>query len=283
MKVLPFTIPKPQRDSLIIQEDKEASFYALLHQHEEFQLSYVKEGKGTIIAGDVVNWYEPGDVFVLGSNLPHVFKSDPIKSDHSHMLTVFFTEYAFGQDFFKTEELKDLHSFFEKAASGFKIERASTKITSIFDSLPSASKLERFILFMELLKTLNNTTSRPLSSFNLAKKYTDNEGRRMSAVFEYTINNFRKDIPLEVIAEKAAMTKNAFCKYFKKRTRKTYVTFLNEIRVEEACQLLRSKKEWSIAEVAEHAGFNNMSNFNRIFKSIKNQTPRAFKKLSQEI
>ena len=76
MKVLPFTIPKSKRDSLILQEDKGASFYELLHQHEEFQISYIKEGEGTLIVGDSVNFYSEGDIIVLGENIPHVFKSN---------------------------------------------------------------------------------------------------------------------------------------------------------------------------------------------------------------
>ena len=100
----------------------------------------------------------------------------------------------------------------------------------------------------------------------------------MSVVFEYCINNFHKEIKLEAIAAKASMTKNAFCKYFKKRTNKTFITFLNEIRIEEASKRLLSNKELSIAEVAESCGFKNISNFNRKFKQIKGASPRDYKK-----
>jgi len=73
------------------------------------------------------------------------------------------------------------------------------------------------------------------------------------------------------------MTKNAFCKYFKKRTNKTYVTFLNELRIEEACKLLQAKNEFTIAEIAEFTGFQNISNFNRKFKQLIKKTPKEYK------
>ena len=120
MKVLPFTIPKPKRDSLILQENFEPEFYGLLHQHEEFQISYIIAGAGTLIVGDSIHNYEEGDIFIFDENLPHVFKSDSSKIDFSHMKTVFFTKAAFGRDFFEIEELKPLLSFFKKAENGFK-------------------------------------------------------------------------------------------------------------------------------------------------------------------
>jgi len=279
MKVLPFTIPKPKRDSLILQEDKGASFYASLHQHEELQISYIKQGEGTLLVGDTVSFYKAGDIIVLGENLPHVFKSDVVKSDVSIMLSIFFTKHSFGSTFFDTEELKSLRSFFKKAENGFKISNINSSISSPFEKLYAQSKLDRFITFFTLLKGINKQSYESLSSFVSTKKYNDAEGKRMSAVFEYTINNYQREISLAVIAREAAMTKNAFCKYFKKRTNKTYVTFLNELRIEEACKMLQTQQELSVAEVAESSGFQNISNFNRKFKGLKGKTPREYRKV----
>jgi len=276
MKVLPFTIPKPKRDALILQDDKQQSFYEFLHQHDEFQISLIVNGQGTLIVGDTVGFYKTGDVIVLAGNLPHVFKSNITSTKKSHMFSVFFTETSFGEGFFDTEELKSLTSFFQKAENGFKVSSPGEKIIIIFQKLQKASKLDRFILFVKLLKQINNAKYEVLSSFISEKKYTDNEGQRMGAVFQYTMTYFREKISLEEIAREAAMTTNAFCKYFKKRTRKTYITFLNELRIEEACKLLREEAEMSIAEIAENSGFQNISNFNRKFKQLKLMTPREY-------
>lgn len=277
MKVLPFTIPKHKRDAIQVQEDKGDLFYELLHQHDEIQISLIVKGRGSMIVGDTINSYQENNIIVLGENIPHVFKSDPDKSKHSHMLSIFFTKQSFGESFFNTEELTSLASFFKRAENGFIISSESDSLKKLFLKIYNATKIDRFILFFQLLKELNTTKFKSLSSFVSLKKYSDNEGRRMSAVFEYTINNFQKEISLEDISHEAAMTKNAFCKYFKKRTNKTYVTFLNELRIEEACKLLQSKNELTVAEIAELTGFQNISNFNRKFKKLIDKTPKAYR------
>ena len=198
------------------------------------------------------------------------------------MLTLFFTRASFGEGLFDIEELRSLKSFFNSSENGFMVRTNRTMIGDIILDIHKAPKIDRFIKFFQVLKLINSSNKNSLSTFVSSKKYSDNEGRRMSAVYEYTINNFQKEIRLDTIAEQAAMTKNAFCKYFKKRTNKTYVTFLNEIRIEESCNLIQINKELSIAEIAEFSGFQNISNFNRKFKQYKGLTPREYKKtLSQ--
>jgi len=276
MKALSFTIPKSKKDAILLQEDLGDRFYEQFHQHEEIQLSWIKHGSGKLIVGDSVSPYEKDAIVVLGGNVPHVFKSDRSQVGPSHMLTIFFTEASFGPQFFETEELRRLRSFFTKAGSGFQLEGQHKAIEELFEQLFTVSKLDRFILFIQLLKQINNKKFELLSRFP-SKKYSDNDGKRMSAVYEFTINNFKEEISLGTIAKEAAMTKNAFCKYFKKRTRKTYVEFLNELRIEEACRLLQQEHEMPIAQVAEASGFQNISNFNRTFKKSKQQTPRNYR------
>ena len=95
MKVLPFKIPKPEQNAIVFQIDHDEIFYDKLHQHEEIQLSLIVEGEGTLIVGDTINHYSKDDILVIGSNLPHVFKSDVNASKVSHMLTLFFTKSSF--------------------------------------------------------------------------------------------------------------------------------------------------------------------------------------------
>ncbi len=276
MQVLPFKIPKPIHKNLIIQEDTGNRFYSQLHQHEEIQISIILKGEGTLLVGDGITHYKKNDVFVIGSNLPHVFRSENTTKESSHMISVFFKHNSFGDSFFDLEELKASASFFKTSVLGFKVLNPSVLKAKIL-TLQTATGLQLFISFLELLQQLNSSKKELLSSFSFEKKYTDNEGKRMRLVFEYTMNNYTQNITLDTIAKEAAMTKNAFCKYFKKRTNKTYVTFLNEIRIAHACKLLAQQKEFSIAEVSEKSGFNNISNFNRAFKNIKKHTPRDWR------
>ncbi len=273
MKVLPFTIPKPNNDALLFQVDKEYIFYDQLHQHAEIQLSYIADGSGTLIVGDAISSYGPGDIIVIDAHLPHVFKSEP-SMKQSLMLSLFFTKESFGTQFFSLGEMKSLDNFFRKARQGFKVSQHT--LHHHFSQLESQNGLNKFINFLTILEQLSNLDSIALSSF-VSKPYTDLEGQRMSAITDYTITHFDQDITLKKIASVANLTPNAFCKYFKKRTNKSYFSFLNELKISRACQLLQSSPDLSIVEIAEMAGFNNLSNFNRQFKRLKNTTPSRFK------
>lgn len=278
MKVLPFKIPKPEKDALFYQEDDGLSFYDKLHQHEEIQISLIISGEGTLIVGDTITYYKKDDILAIGSNIPHIFKSDIEASSRSKMLSLFFTKSSFGNHFFELEELNELRSFFKRAKYGFKITSDKKKLCKLFIKLKDASKLERFIILLKLLEMTSSCNYTSLSSFIYEKKYNDIEGKRMRDVFEYTMNNYTRTISLEKIAGIATMTKNAFCKYFKKRTNKTYFSFLNELRIEHTCKLIYTNSDLSLTEIAFKSGFNNISNFNRQFKFVKKMSPTEFKR-----
>ncbi len=279
MKVLPFKIPKPENKAFIYQEDHELYFYDKLHQHEEIQICLIVNGEGTLVIGDSITDYKSNDVLVIGSNLPHVFKSQINPAEKSYMLSLFFTKKSFGEYFFELEELQELQSFFKRSIHGFKIISSKKRLSNLFLELKTSSKFKRFLLLLELLKIASSSSYKSLSSFIYEKKYSDIEGKRMRDVMEFTMNNYQHDISLNTVASVAAMTKNAFCKYFKKRTNKTYFTFLNELRIEYACKLLNGNQDLSVTEIARLSGFNNISNFNRTFKSLKNKPPLQFKLL----
>lgn len=278
MKVLPFKIPKAQNIGLIYQEDKAQYFYNQLHQHEDIQLCAIIKGEGTLIVGDTINDYKTGDVLIIGSDLPHVFKSDATNIKESFMISLFFTEHSFGKDFFSLDDFKELTSFFKKSMSGFKLLSNQQKIQKRFLSLQNATNLERFIGLFDILRLIERSKNKTLADFVYPKKYSDNEGKRMRDVMDFTIHHYDKNIDLDEISSKANMTPNAFCRYFKQRTNKTYFSFLNELRVEHACKLLTGNKGLSISEIAYQCGFKNLSNFNRKFKEVKNTTPSKYRK-----
>ena len=277
MKVLPFKIPKPEYDALVYQEDMGISFYDKLHQHEEIQISYIINGEGKLIVGDTVNYYKPNDILVIGSYLPHILKSDANVTGKSEMLTLFFTKKAFGNNFFEMEETRALQSFFARATHGFKVISNKEDMAQLFLKLRSAEKLDQFIIMLKLLRSASLCEYQSLSSFIYEKQYSDSEGNRMRNIFEFTMSNFNTNITLEEVSDKANMTKNAFCKYFKKRTNKTYFQFLTELRIEHATKLLLSKNNLTIAEIAYESGFKNISNFNRQFKEIRKGTPSDYR------
>jgi AraC-like DNA-binding protein len=280
MKVFPFKITKTVTESIIYQEDRELMFYNKLHQHEETQISYIEKGEGTLLVGDTLTQYQKGDILVIGSNLPHVFRSDTSIEESSVMLSLFFTNNSFGKDFFELPTFKTIQPFFENCKNGFIIKDSPKKIIKCFKKNKTENELDRFITFLETIKNLNQADKTPLSCYIYDKKITDNEGKRMQNVFEYVMNNYQKNITLEDISSISNMTKNAFCRYFRVRTNKSFFQFLIEIRIEHAGKLLSKKNEFSVLEIAELCGFNNISNFNRKFKEIKKISPLQYRKLN---
>lgn len=280
MKVFPFKIPKPNEEPIIYQEDRELIFYNKLHQHQEIQISFIEKGEGTIFAGDTISNYHEGDILLIGSNLPHVFRSEIIENQTSIMHTLFFTADSFGKDFFQLSTFKSVSPFIENSKNGFIIHDAPKKITKLFKKLRKADNYERFILFLEIVKWFSHSEKELLSNYLYEKKITDNEGKRMQLIFQYVISNFHKNITLEEISSIASMSKNAFCRYFKVRTNKSFFQFLIEIRIERAAKLLVNQNQLSVLEVAELCGFNNISNFNRKFKELKQMSPLQHRKLN---
>lgn len=278
MKVLPFKIPKTSTDTLIVQEDKGVAFYDTLHQHEEIQMSLIVSGEGSLIVGDTITNYKAGDILVFGSQVPHVLKSVPME-ENSYMISIFFTEKSFGDGFFELSEFSNITNFFNSLSYGVRALSKKEKLKEKFLSIQKKKpRLDRFMIFLQILKLFSKAEIKTISSSITRKNYTDNEGERMANVFRFVMNNFYKDVSLQEVSDVASMTPNAFCRYFKQRTNKTFFQFLTEVRIENSCRILSKEPDVSITEASYSSGFKNLSNFNRKFKSIKGVTPSKFRK-----
>lgn len=277
MKVFPFKIPKPENSTLIVQNDKVDMLYNKLHQHQEIQISYVLRGEGNCIIGDYVGEFKIGDIFIIGENVPHVFNNDP-SDEGVHVISLFFTQSSFGELFFEFAEFKRFKTIFQRASLGIKIKPKSGQLVVLFSKIHSKSKFEKFIDFMGILQLISKEELQTLSSEIHNKSYGEEEGKRMRDIFEFTLSKYDQNVTLAQVAEIANMTPNAFCRYFKQRTNKTYINFLLDIRIENSCKLLAKNSDLSIAEISYQCGFNNLTNFNRKFKSIKGMTPSDFRK-----
>ncbi len=278
MKVLPFKIPKPDNITLFIKEYKDESFYEKLHQHKEIQISLVLHGEGTYIIGDCVGDFKLHDIFVVGENLPHVFKRDEAFEHNTSMVSIFFKKNSYGENFFELPEFERFTDFFNNLELGYKVDSGNEKLTKLLTDIQYESKYRQFTSFLEILNLIAKAKKRKLSSLINLKKYAGDEGKRMSDIFQYSMDNFHKEVSLHDVADIANMTPNAFCRYFKQRTNKTFVNFLIDIRIGNACKLLAKKNDLSITEISYKSGFNNLANFNRKFKAIKGITPSEYRK-----
>ncbi|WP_299779136.1 AraC family transcriptional regulator [uncultured Formosa sp.] len=276
MKIYPFKIPKQINENLVVQVDQGNSFYNKLHQHKEIQLAYILKGQGKLIISDSIHPYTDGDIFIIGGNSPHLFKSMDQVEERSHMVSLFFSEETFKEHLLKISELENLHHFFNKAVSGFKPKTKTKSIKKLMQKLPKTNKLLRYIIFLKLLRRLSNCEMSVLTDFIYPKQMSNGDDRRMQIVFDYIIHHFQNDVTLEKVSELIHMTPNAFCRFFKQRTNKTFFKYLIELRIEHACQLLKTNKDISIAQISDQSGFRSISNFNRKFKELKHVSPSNY-------
>jgi AraC-like DNA-binding protein len=281
-KALPFKIPKTTGSSLILQEDLEPFFYDKLHQHEEFQFTIIVSGTGTIIHGDYVGVFEAGDLFLIGSNVPHVFRCDEpyyLKKDKmAHAKTIFFNQEQIAALLTNFHEFEVLAKFLEAASLGGRaIEAGKMALGQQFLGLFSLPPFERVLAFLKFVQVVAKSEQWKSLSRQSARHVREKEGKRLDDIISYTFSNYQKPITLAQIADIANMNISSFCRYFKQHTRRSYVDFLNEYRIQKACGLL-SDPNCSIAQVAFEVGYTNLSNFNRQFRRLMKGTPSQYRK-----
>ncbi|NEM97710.1 AraC family transcriptional regulator [Pontibacter burrus] len=284
MKVIPFKIPKPSRELIRYQVDCQPYFYDKLHQHPEVQLSCILEGEGKLIVGDYIGRFGPGDIFLLAQNVPHVFRSDdvyyqPEEGKQSHSIIVFFDLRAFGKEFWASEELQEVKGFFEHLNGCYRVlVEGRNEFIAQVQQLQYKNKLEKVVGSLHLVDVLMHKAT--LQRLNLAdqmQNLSEREGKRMEQVLQFLVAESHRQLSLEEVASVANMSREAFCRFFKDRTRKTLVTFLNELRVSNACQALLHSDQ-TIASIAFTCGFSNLSHFNRVFIKTIGSTPREFRR-----
>jgi YesN/AraC family two-component response regulator len=283
MKVIQFTIPVDYDHSIHVQEDKLPYFYEHLHRHHETQITWIIKGEGTLIAGNVMQRFSPGDVFIIGANQPHLFKSDPdyfmeLNEKKIHSLNIFFNPKGFITTLLDFPEMLSIKKFVESSAYGMQASAVNAMaVSEHISNVVSNTKGYRLSAFIQLLQHMADLKDwKYLSSESFQYVITDTEGLRMNDIYQYTINHYTENITLEEIAGVVFLTPQSFCRYFKKHTLKTYTDFLNEVRINEACKRFMNRDFNSVSSVAYQTGFNNVVTFNRVFKNIIGKAPREF-------
>lgn len=283
MKVVQFTIPVNIDNSIHFQDDRLPYFYPHLHRHNEIQITWVISGDGMLLLDNTMQHFQSGDMFVIGANQPHLLKSEPSYFDPNnrkkiHSLNIFFNPNGFVSHLLNFPEMLEIKKFMGSTIFGMQTSgKNATKLRELFLKIGNANAGFRLAYFIELLQVMANFKHwQYLSAQSFATNITDSEGLRMNQVFRYTTDNFNGNISLEQIASVACLTPQSFCRYFKKHTGKTYINFLNEVRINEACKKFAENNFDSIGRVAYKCGFNSVISFNRVFKTITKKTPKDF-------
>jgi AraC-like DNA-binding protein len=252
------------------------------HLHEEYELTQIQTSEGSLLAGDYVGSFEPGDIFFFGRNLPHLFRNWPgmtygKRGARTHVVQ--FRNDFLGKEFFQTPELRFIQRFLTASERGFRIRgKLRTLLAQELCILQESDRASRLI---HLLKILDCLASHPrdletLSSLPVATMRIPLDAR-LERVFDYVYENFKQDVVFEKVIKLACMTPPSFSRYFRQRTTLSFTEFLNRLRVCHSCGLLTSS-DLPVTEVAMQSGYSNLSYFNRQFRRLTGRAPREFRR-----
>ena len=283
MKLEKTKISSYLNSAISVLSREEAFFQAPFHSHPELELVYVKESFGKRIIGNSVSNFEAGDMVFLGSDIPHVWLNDEIYYHNINKLkaqaiVVYFNKDIFGPAFYELKEAKKINSLFEKAKKGLSITGKSNKlIAQKLEQLVLKKDFEVIIGLFEILSVLSEAAD---IEFINAESYSPTNDSfkkdRLSEVYQYVKENYKKEISLDEVAQIASLTPTSFCRMFKSKTKKNFIEYLNEIRISYACKHL-IESDMSVSEIAYECGYKTVSNFNKLFKKNTGNTPKEYK------
>lgn len=264
-------------NSFIAKTFRTPHFEVGWHQHIEYELILFTEGSGISFIGNHVGEFETGDIYFIGSNLPHTFQ----KNDNqvASAVVIQFREDFWGKDFMLIPENRELKTLFESSMLGLKINgKCKHQLAPIINELEYAGGLKRILLLLEALFLIATQKENLPLSTQIAKEYNKKDRDVLDNIIQFTISSFREQISLSDTAKIACMSVPSFCRNFKLRTKKTYNGFLNEIRIANACNLLAETNK-SVLEICYESGYTTLANFHKQFIKIKNTTPLQYRKL----
>ena len=252
------------------------------HYHSQFEIIYVEKSSGLCYAGDCIEKYDDGDLIFLGDNLPHYMRSEEMYNRKDTGLRVKGIIVQFEKDFMSNSinyypQLLQIKEFLKNSQRGFFFRQLECReILSLLDDLVTN---DGFPQIPNLLILLQKMALYPGKKY-LASPYYQQSfpvlgDKRIEKIIAYIQSNYTKNISLEDIADKAAMNPSAFCRYFKRQTGKSFIRYVNDMRVGYACKLLMNKK-LNISQIAFDAGFESVNHFNRTFKTITSYTPTEY-------
>jgi AraC-like DNA-binding protein len=281
MKPIVQQLPLQPNSSFSVSTFRVPDFEKEWHQHTAFELNLFTEGNGLALIGNHSSKFEPGDIYFLGANIPHKFQQ--IGKIQISALIVHFYDSCLGNDFFNLPECRLIKQLLEKSAYGLKIAGNSRyQLQPLIKSLEIATNGNRIILLLQCLQIMASTKDYVIISLKEAQELNGKDKDCIDQIFKFTNTTFQESVSLSQIAAMTCKSVPSFCHYFKRRTQKTYINFLNEVRVNYACnQLLETNK--SVTEIGYESGYNTVTNFHRQFLRLKKITPLQYRKLNANI
>jgi AraC-like DNA-binding protein len=267
-------LPLTEGTSFVARTFRTPDFEVGWHQHVEYELILFTEGAGMAFVGNHIGEFDSGDIYFLAGNLPHTFR----KRDHdliTSAVVVQFREDFWGAGLMKLPEARLIRDLFVFSRQGLKLRPPlREKLAPLIRDLEHAEGFSRILLLGKCLEEIALSPHvTPLSTQEI-KSYHDT---RIESVLQFTTDHFSDNVQLSQVAGIAGVSVKGFCAYFKRTTKKTYINFLNEVRVGYACNLLLDTDQ-TITAICFSSGYNTIANFHKQFLKIKGLTPLQYRK-----
>lgn len=271
--------PLKENDCFLVFDRHKNDFNFPIHFHPEFELNYIANAKGAKrIVGDHMMEIDDLELVMVGPNLYHGWEDHKIGKSIIHEITIQFPRDLFGNGMLDKNLLKPIKELFQHAQRGISFSKQTIK--QVEDKIISLSQKRGFDSFIELQSLLYDLAisrdQKLLTNISFQRTSDFHNSDRIEKVYNYVKTNFHKKIKLEEAAELLNMSVVSFTRLIKQRTGKSFIDFVNEMRLGYATRLLIETSK-SVGEICFECGFNNISNFNRIFKKKQGVTPSEFR------
>ena len=273
-------ITPAKRESFIVKKFDRKGFAAPFHFHPELELTFITEGKGKRFVGNRMTGFEKSDLVLIGANLPHCWKLSGSEKDKAGSIVIHFSQDFLGKGFFESPEMAQIRKILKRSEAGIEFrgkikQELSELMKSIYEERDHFKKL---MLLLEILNRLSVSKDYLLlNKNNSVPVQTDDNRERINSVFAYIVENFHDEVFLNKAAAIIGMTPNAFCKFFKKMTRKTFMETVINYRIDFATQQL-TETDKSITDICFDSGFRDVSHFYKTFSGRMKMSPLNYRK-----
>lgn len=254
------------------------------HCHQEYELHYIVGTGGKVFVGDYIGRFEPGNLILTGPRLPHNWISDMGSGERLALrdMVVQFRHETFAGFARLAPELRELMPLFEAACYGIEFHGMAARAAHYFPAIRDADGVMRMGYLLQFLHELNACRQyKLLSSIRMESSMDADVSEKINRVVNYVMANAMQRITLGQAAAIAGMNESYFSRFFKKSTGNGFNTFLTQIRIAKACDLLVNT-DWQITTICYEVGYNNVANFNRRFLMQKKVTPRDYRNQARQ-
>lgn len=274
--------PLSDSDFFYMVDRQKDSFTFPIHKHTEYEINYVENCRGARrVVGDSVEEVGDFDLCIVGHGTEHGWEQYHCTNNNIREVTIQFPQDIFGEEMLRRTQMSSIRQLLDSSAKGvaFPVQSIMKSFSFIEAMLNAKTSFEQMIKLIELLHALSiDPNGRQLSSSSFTSSNVSLDSRRLKKTQEYITKNYRNDIRLNDLANIAGMSPSSFSRFFKLRTGRSISDFVISVRLGIASRELVTTSK-SISEICYNSGFNNVSNFNRIFKKNKGYTPKEFREI----